>query len=550
MAIRFARQSGNWSDPLTWDGGLTIPTTGDEVYLNGFNISVNQDVTVGFITNKQTPTGVPQSFIPNMLSNTSPNTVGQAFAGQNNLNAWYAFRKNIDTFTPSGLFWQGVGQTGQLGYQFNTPKSIQRYSWISQPDPVYRPKNFTFEGSNDGVSWTILHTVVNTPNVVTYVSPPISNPTSYIYYRINVSACQTLAPQYSLVINSFDMSETTDVSNGYLQGGTVTVSVSRTINTNIYAGTGTLLNITATSPNVISINGSVLGDFSTQLSGAVYGINMTGNATINVVGNIRGGLNGFFTEGIRLGVGATLNLTGDVSAGLSGAGLILVGIRSTNNATINVVGNVTGALNGYGNFGIILGNNDNVNITGQVSGGYGSTTSQTNRGISAAGNGGLVTIVGSINGGTRAPALFGGETISTPFRLNGNVQNAADGSAAVYTPFFFIESTTQYEFRKFNLTTNTLYTPGVNTGHPAESNVRNGITYGPTNTLTGTCFVPSASTVSLGVPVDNTVGTAELTASDMWNYDLVNVNNQPGTVGYKLKKIQPQIIMNIGNIVT
>jgi len=130
MAIRFARQAGNWSDPLTWDGGLTIPGAGDEVYLNSYNITIDQDINTGFISNKQTPTGVPQSFIPDMLSNNSPNSVGQAFADQNNLNAWYAFRKNIDTFTPSGFFWQGVGQTGQLGYQFNTPKSIQRYCWI------------------------------------------------------------------------------------------------------------------------------------------------------------------------------------------------------------------------------------------------------------------------------------------------------------------------------------------------------------------------------------------------------------------------------------
>ncbi len=95
-----------------------------------------------------------------------------------------------------------------------------------------------------------------------------------------------------------------------------------------------------------------------------------------------------------------------------------------------------------------------------------------------------------------------------------------------------------------------LYTSAQSTGQADESNVRLGIIYGPNNDYTGTCAVPSATTVSLGVPVDNTVGTAELTASDMWNYDLVNVNNQPGTVGYKLKKIQPQIIMNIGNIVT
>jgi hypothetical protein len=63
------------------------------------------------------------------------------------------------------------------------------------------------------------------------------------------------------------------------------------------------------------------------------------------------------------------------------------------------------------------------------------------------------------------------------------------------------------------LTTNagqfrTLYTPGVATGHPATTNVRTGIVYGPTNNLTGTCAVPPSGSVTLGVPVDNTTGTA------------------------------------------
>jgi hypothetical protein len=84
---------------------------------------------------------------------------------------------------------------------------------------------------------------------------------------------------------------------------------------------------------------------------------------------------------------------------------------------------------------------------------------------------------------------------------------------AAICPFLFIENINFWEFRKSNLTTNTLYTPGVATGHPATNNVRTGIVYGPTNNLTGTCAVPPAAAVSLGVPVDNTVGTASLDAN-------------------------------------
>jgi hypothetical protein len=147
MAIRFARQNGNWSDPLTWDDGLTIPTTGDEVYLNNYNITIDQNVTTGFISNSQTPIGVPLDPIPDMTSNTSPVGVGQAFATQNNITAWKVFRKGLNTFSPSTDQWVGAVNGGQIGYQFDTSKSIQRYAWCNS-------NNFYIKNRKCGfVSW-------------------------------------------------------------------------------------------------------------------------------------------------------------------------------------------------------------------------------------------------------------------------------------------------------------------------------------------------------------------------------------------------------------
>ena len=50
-------------------------------------------------------------------------------------------------------------------------------------------------------------------------------------------------------------------------------------------------------------------------------------------------------------------------------------------------------------------------------------------------------------------------------------------------------------------------------GQPSISNVRSGTIYGPNSELTGTCAVPAAGSVALGVPVDATTGTAVLTES-------------------------------------
>jgi hypothetical protein len=60
-----------------------------------------------------------------------------------------------------------------------------------------------------------------------------------------------------------------------------------------------------------------------------------------------------------------------------------------------------------------------------------------------------------------------------------------------------------------------LYTADSVGGNPAVNNVRSGTVYGPSSELTGTCAVPAAGSVALGVPVDNTTGTAVLTQANV-----------------------------------
>lgn len=75
---------------------------------------------------------------------------------------------------------------------------------------------------------------------------------------------------------------------------------------------------------------------------------------------------------------------------------------------------------------------------------------------------------------------------------------------------------TYYQIRTANLATiRPLYTADSVGGNPATSNVRSGTVYGPAGELTGTCAVPGAGSVALGVPVDNTTGTAAITAANI-----------------------------------
>jgi hypothetical protein len=73
-------------------------------------------------------------------------------------------------------------------------------------------------------------------------------------------------------------------------------------------------------------------------------------------------------------------------------------------------------------------------------------------------------------------------------------------------------------FAKNGTTTYTdFYTADNNLGQAAPSNVRAGTVYA-SGSLTGTCAVPAAGSVALGVPVDATTGTAVLTPEAVWGH--------------------------------
>jgi hypothetical protein len=67
------------------------------------------------------------------------------------------------------------------------------------------------------------------------------------------------------------------------------------------------------------------------------------------------------------------------------------------------------------------------------------------------------------------------------------------------------------------------------------------VTYGPSLELTGTMFVPSPINTRIGVPVDNTVGTGQLTAEDF----LQAIENSTSGVGLRLKNVAT--VQSVGN---
>jgi hypothetical protein len=112
-------------------------------------------------------------------------TGGIASDSANTSGAARAFDQN----TGSGWFYKGT--TGWLRYDLGHTEPVQSYTIRSATGLVIRdPKDWQFQGSNDGATWTTLdaqsdQAFAQRLELKTYA---IANPVSYRYYRLNVTA--------------------------------------------------------------------------------------------------------------------------------------------------------------------------------------------------------------------------------------------------------------------------------------------------------------------------------------------------------------------------
>lgn len=137
--------------------------------------------------------------IPKMTSNTAP--FGTAAASTENGGVWLAYGAFDRTAvrSPGQAWFSNVGPPAWLRYDFGVgaSKVITHYAVTaitgnpSNPnDTNGAPKDWTFEGSNDASSWTVIQTITNQTAWATSETRTFqtSNTTGYRYYRINISA--------------------------------------------------------------------------------------------------------------------------------------------------------------------------------------------------------------------------------------------------------------------------------------------------------------------------------------------------------------------------
>ena len=345
--------------------------------------------------------------------------------------------------------------------------------------------------------------------------------------------------------------------SGGTAGGGFTLGLGLNVTANIISGSSVCLTVAnASGTNIVT--GNVTGGTQGGANGA---INKSSAGTLTVIGNVTGG-SGSISIGVNTS-GGIVNITGNCTAGAGGQSS---GVRVTGTLGINIVGDCIGG-SSSGSNGLNMQNpSGNTVVTGNAIGGTGFNAVGINFAASTAGtttvngnvtgnstnaagagilletttsnpalvingnviasaanginstvaNSGIITVNGNVTAAANAIGVVQ-TSLNGWIIINGNAFSASSGAVAFYGQRVLINSsgTLQHEYRVNNAgspgVARSLYTGGVNLGNPATNNVRLGTVYGASNELTGTCAVPGAASVAVGVPVDNTVGTAAIT---------------------------------------
>lgn len=316
---------------------------------------------------------------------------------------------------------------------------------------------------------------------------------------------------------SFVVSGSSGTRNITLTG--VTSSVGGVL-TGFVAAVSPLLNITATSTAITNINSNLIGGGAGSPT-ATVGVVVNGNSTVNIVGRV--GPPAQFTSAVVLqSSGATLTVVGNVFGPPSGNG-----INITQAATVTVTGDLTGSTTTAAGNAINAGAASTINTTGNLFGGAGvsaqailtsvagSTINVVGNLTAAAGealgdNGviGAFNITGNPNASSTRAAIHC--TATTLVTIAGNPVNASNVNAVFAQRIRISPSISMNWTYQTSGPNRILYTSDSVLGVPAITDVRSGVVYA-NGSLTGTCNVPAAASVSFGVPVDNTTGSAIVT---------------------------------------
>jgi hypothetical protein len=297
---------------------------------------------------------------------------------------------------------------------------------------------------------------------------------------------------------------------------------SSTITARLNSGSGetgpTVFNGSTGTFNIIGNVWSPNGTRSTAVVNSTTGV-------INIIGNVTG-LQNMATFGVLNSYG-TINITGNVTGGSNNQSSPVIENRSA--GILNITGNVFGCPFGFVSSAVNTishGSANAVNITGNVQGiatpGIASSVANT------------INIVGQCIASISSSAVTSTSTTATNIFSGPLINSGSRNAIYCYNVQMYKNATTSYQIGVSGSNDIiTLLSEDQAPGMPITTNVRSGVIYGPTNALTGRMAVPDPRSVSWGVAVDNTTGSAIVKPEDIWNYTLTSLTSS-NSIGQRL----------------
>jgi hypothetical protein len=135
---------------------------------------------------------------------------------------------------------------------------------------------------------------------------------------------------------------------------------------------------------------------------------------------------------------------------------------------------------------------------------------------------------------TTANAVSSTSTTATNIFSGPLINSGSRNAIYCYNVRLYDDVTTRYTIGvSGSANTISLLSPDQVTGVPSGSDVRFGTTYGPGNELTGSMRVPDPRSVSWGIAVDATSGSAIAKSEDLWNYAVTSLTAS-NSIGQRL----------------
>lgn len=535
MAARYRTATGNWSNPAQWNGG-TLPGVGDDCYCNGFTVTLDQDVTAVSVRNDSL--GAPVIAAGGSVSMASLPIGGRFITANVVCNSTTSLLQL--TATANGLTITGNGTRGNTGNGGNalvlnncagtTVNLIG--NWQSGTGGV----NSSAIGVT-GTCGTVVHTGV------------LTGTTAAMCAVITATGARSLS--FGTVAASG-----LSVGGGTGAGHTVTVAnlnntivgfstsqvclsltgiiASATINTTGDIATGTCracdLNQSAGSGLVtLTVNGGS-GDIrwpngGVSMIGTAAGAGVTTTITCrDIYGHRVGSPNtiGVITQNAAAANVLTVYARDIMPGTVSGASAVVAAVVNLSaSATVNLhLSGANGAVGGstaaIANMrGAVNNSTGSFNLYGIARGGT-STGGGCEGFVNISTGAAFVTTAISNNAPNgMAAGQFG--TAQTAIGGFITVDNMEDGSggwpATGGRHFIRAAGVNSVKMRETNA--GVIMTLGeVPADYPAVADVRSGTAY-DFGAQTGTLAVPPVGSVALGVPTDNTTGTAALTGGSI-----------------------------------